>query len=161
MLLGQDQSTTCVWNACDPYTTRAVQGIEGHGQRSNCGRTNKDGIDFVKADREGFERSLALYHAPQEAGGCQDCRFFVMCKGQCPGGAIDGDWRNRSSKCALWMALFERFEAELIAEGQAPISLGPYRARLEAFALREWAAGRSAYLYQEVERMQQPKAVAS
>jgi hypothetical protein len=59
------------------------------------------------------------------------------------------------------MALFERFEAELIAEGQAPISLGPYRARLEAFALREWAAGRSAYLYQEVERMQQPKAVAS
>ena len=111
MLLGQDQSTTCVWNACDPYTTRAVQGIEGHGQRSNCGRTNKDGIDFVKADREGFERYLALYHAPQEAGGCQDCRFFLMCKGQCPGGAIDGDWRNRSSKCELWMALFERFEA--------------------------------------------------
>ena len=64
MLLGQDQSTTCVWNACDPYTTRAVQGIEGHGQRSNCGRTNKDGIDFVKADREGFERYLALYPRP-------------------------------------------------------------------------------------------------
>ena len=37
-----------------PYTTRAVQGVEGHGQRSNCGRTNKDGIDFVKADREGL-----------------------------------------------------------------------------------------------------------
>jgi uncharacterized protein len=161
MLLGQDQSTTCVWNACDPYTTRAVQGIEGHGQRSNCGRTNKDGIDFVKADREGFERSLALYHAPQEAGGCQDCRFFVMCKGQCPGGAIGGDWRNRSSKCGLWMALFERFEAQLVAEGHAPMSLSPYRARLEAFALQEWSAGRSAYLYQEVERMQREKAVAS
>ena len=85
MLLGEDQSTTCVWNACDPYTTRAVQGVEGHGQRSNCGRTNKDGIDFVKADREGFERYLALYHAPQDAGGCHGCRFFVMCKGQCPG----------------------------------------------------------------------------
>ena len=161
MLLGQDQSTTCVWNACDPYTTRAVQGIEGHGQRSNCGRTNKDGIDFVKADREGFERYLALYHAPQEAGGCQGCRFFVMCKGQCPGGAIGGDWRNRSSKCGLWMALFERFEAELLAAGQAPISLGPYRARLEAFALQEWSAGRSAYLYQELERVQLQKAVAS
>ena len=105
---------------CDPFTTRAVQGVEGHGQRSNCGRTNKDGIDFVKADREGFERYLALYHAPQEAGGCQDCRFFLMCKGQCPGGAINGDWRNRSSKCDLWMALFERFEAELIAEGRTP-----------------------------------------
>ena len=35
MLMGQDQSTTCVWNACDPYTTRAVQGIEGDGQRTN------------------------------------------------------------------------------------------------------------------------------
>lgn len=159
MLLGQDQSTTCVWNACDPYTTRAVQGIEGHGQRSNCGRTNKDGIDFVKADREGFERYLALYHAPQDAGGCQGCRFFVMCKGQCPGGAIGGDWRNRSSKCGLWMALFERFEAQLVSEGEVPISLGPYRARLEAFALSEWAAGRSAYLHQEVERARQQKAV--
>jgi uncharacterized protein len=161
MLLGQDQSTTCVWNACDPYTTRAVQGIEGHGQRSNCGRTNKDGIDFVKADREGFERYLALYHAPQDAGGCHGCRFFVMCKGQCPGGAIDGDWRNRSSKCSLWMALFARFEAQFVAEGQVPISLSPYRERLEAFALREWAAGRSAYLYQEMERAQPQRAVAS
>lgn len=161
MLLGQDQSTTCVWNACDPYTTRAVQGIEGHGQRSNCGRTNKDGIDFVKSDREGFERYLALYHAPQDAGGCQGCRFFLMCKGQCPGGAIGGDWRNRSSKCGLWMALFERFEAQLVSEGQVPISLSPYRAHLEAFALREWSAGRSAYLYQEVDRMRQQSAVAS
>src|SRR5262249_31145643 len=38
MLLGKDESTTCVWNACDPYTTRAVRGVEGNGQRSNCGR---------------------------------------------------------------------------------------------------------------------------
>ena len=126
MLLGEDQSTTCVWNACDPYTTRAVQGVEGHGQRSNCGRTNKDGIDFVKADREGFERYLALYYAPQDAGGCHGCRFFVMCKGQCPGGSIGGDWRNRSSKCGLWMALFERFEAEIVEAGRTPISLGPH-----------------------------------
>src|SRR5262249_41863218 len=50
MLLGQDNirhGTTCVWNACDPYTTRAVRGIEGNGQKTNCGRTNKEGIDFV------------------------------------------------------------------------------------------------------------------
>ena len=64
-----------------------------------------------------------------------------MCKGQCPGGAIDGDWRNRSSKCDLWMALFERFEAELIAEGRTPVSVSPHRAALEAFALRQWTAG--------------------
>lgn len=50
LLSGDDHSTPCVWNACDPYTTRAVRGVEGNGQRSNCGRTNKDGIDFVKSD---------------------------------------------------------------------------------------------------------------
>jgi radical SAM protein with 4Fe4S-binding SPASM domain len=154
MLLGQDQSTTCVWNGCDPYTTRAVQGVEAHGQRSNCGRTNKDGIDFVKADREGFERYLALYHAPQEAGGCHGCRFFLMCKGQCPGGAIDGDWRNRSSKCDLWKALFQRFEAELLAEGLTPVSVSHHRPTLEAFALRQWTVGQSAYLNQELARLE-------
>jgi uncharacterized protein len=153
MLLGQDQSTTCVWNACDSYTTRAVQGIEGSGQRSNCGRTNKDGIDFVKADREGFERYLALFHVPQSDGGCQGCRFFVMCKGQCPGGAIDGDWRNRSSKCDLWMALFERFERVLVEEGHAPVSLGERRVQLETYALRQWASRRGAPLHVELERL--------
>ena len=95
---------------------------------------DKDGIDFVKAGREGFERYLALYHAPQDAGGCHGCRFFLMCKGQCPGGSINGDWRNRSSKCDLWMALFPRFEAELIAKGRTPLSISPHRRGLEAFA---------------------------
>ena len=48
LLMGRDEGTSCVWNACDPYTTSSVRGVEGHGERSNCGRTNKDGIDFVK-----------------------------------------------------------------------------------------------------------------
>lgn len=161
MLLGDDQHTTCVWNACDPYTTRAVQGVEGHGQRSNCGRTNKDGIDFVKADREGFERYLALYHAPQSAGGCQGCRFFLLCKGQCPGGSINGDWRNRSSKCGLWMALYERFEAELVADGQTPISLSPHRDALERFALAQWARGRNAYVSEALARLAREERQAS
>ena len=64
MLLGEDNATGCVWNACDSYTTQAVQGVEGHGQRSNCGRTNKDGIDFVRSGNPGFERYLALYATP-------------------------------------------------------------------------------------------------
>jgi len=29
MLLDRDRSTTCLWNACDPHTTRAVRGGEG------------------------------------------------------------------------------------------------------------------------------------
>jgi len=160
MMLGQDQATTCVWNGCDPYTTRAVQGVEGHGQRSNCGRTNKDGIDFVKADREGFERYLALYHTPHEFGGCRDCRFFLMCKGQCPGGAIGGDWRNRSSKCPLWMALFERFEATLVLEGRTPVSVSPLRPALEAFALRQWSEGRNPGIQGELARLEAEDGVA-
>jgi radical SAM protein with 4Fe4S-binding SPASM domain len=143
LLRGDDDSTTCVWNACDPYTTRAVRGVEGHGQASNCGRTNKDGIDFVKATTEGFERYLALYHTPQEHGGCSGCRFFLMCKGQCPGTALDGDWRNRTEHCELWKGLFRRFEEEMLDAGEVPISASPERQGLEAAALDLWVSGQS------------------
>jgi uncharacterized protein len=141
LLLGEDEGTGCVWNACDPHTTRAVRGVEGTGQASNCGRTNKEGIDFVKADTEGFERYLALYQTPQEYGGCQSCRFFMMCKGQCPGTAIDGDFRNRSEHCALWMTLFERLESDLLEEGREPLSVSPERERLERAYLELWSTG--------------------
>ena len=141
LLLGTDDDTTCVWNACDPYTTRAVRGVEGHGQASNCGRTNKDGIDFVKASTEGFERYLALYHTPQEHGGCADCRFFLMCKGQCPGTAIDGDWRNRTEHCDLWKTLFRQLEEQLLDAGQIPVSASPERRDLESVFLEMYAGG--------------------
>jgi radical SAM protein with 4Fe4S-binding SPASM domain len=139
LLLAEDHRVSCIWNACDPYTTRAVRGIEGQGQKSNCGRTNKDGIDFVKSDSAGFERYLALYHTPQEAFGCKDCRFFLMCKGQCPGTAVEGDWRNRSEHCEVWMAIFELLEEQLKAEGKMPLSLSPKRQQLELQALEQWS----------------------
>jgi uncharacterized protein len=150
MLLGKDNAAACVWNACDPYTTQAVQGVEGHGQRSNCGRTNKDGIDFVKGSKPGYERYLALYATPQHAGGCQGCRFFLMCKGQCPGTAIDGDWRNRTEHCEVWKAAYGQLEAELVAEGLRPISLRPERESLEQALLEQWSRGHSAYMSQWV-----------
>lgn len=150
LLAGDDQNATCVWRACDPYTTPAVRGVEGDGQRSNCGRTNKEGIDFVKADRIGYERQLALYHTPQEAGGCQDCRFFLQCKGQCPGTAIDGDWRNRSAQCAEWFGLFSRLEADMLACGQTPLSRSPARPALEQALLRAWESGHNLRLAQLV-----------
>jgi len=143
MLIANDQRTTCVWSACDPYTTRAVRGVEGYGQRSNCGRTNKDGIDFVKASMPGFERYLALYLTPQSAGGCHGCRFFLMCKGQCPGTAIDGDWRNRTEHCEVWKALYAMLEHELAAKGQAPLSLGSRREEIEKRALEAWSRGQN------------------
>jgi uncharacterized protein len=115
--------------------------VEGHGQRSNCGRTNKEGIDFVKAETEGYERYLALYHSSQVYGGCRDCRFFLACKGQCPGTAIDGDWRNRTEHCAVWLALFEKIEQRLVAKGLTPLSLHPQRGYLESRMLAAWASG--------------------
>ncbi|MCB8966087.1 MAG: radical SAM protein [Ardenticatenaceae bacterium] len=138
LLRGDDHAATCVWNACDPYTTRAVQGIEGNGQRTNCGRTNKDGIDFVKADEESFERYLALYHTPQVYNGCQGCRFFLMCKGQCPGTAVAHDWRNRTEHCDVWMALYAHLEAEMVAAGETPLSLHPSRVAVEQAVLAAW-----------------------
>jgi uncharacterized protein len=152
LLTGDDQHATCVWRACDPYTTPAVRGVEGDGQRSNCGRTNKEGIDFVKAGDTGYERQIALYHTPQEAGGCQDCRFFLQCKGQCPGTAIDGDWRNRSAQCAEWFGLFANLEADLLARGQTPLSRSPSRPAVEQAQLRAWQAGHNPPLVQLITR---------
>lgn len=150
MLLGKDQDTTCIWNACDPLTTRAVQGVEGNGQRTNCGRTNKDGIDYVKSEQEGFERYLALYHTPMEHGGCKGCRFFLQCKGQCPGTSIDSDWRNRTQDCELWMKLLETHEASLVSEGLSPISLSPDRERIEKAIVAKWEEGRPAYMWESL-----------
>lgn len=139
LLVGNERDASCVWRACDPYATAAVRGIEGNGQSSNCGRTNKDGVDYLKADQRGYERYIALYHTPPEHGGCQGCRFFLMCKGQCPGTAIGGDWRNKTEHCAIWKSLFATLEQQLIREGETPLSIHPLRQQQETEALARWA----------------------
>jgi radical SAM protein with 4Fe4S-binding SPASM domain len=146
LLLGDDSQVSCVWRACDPYTTEAVRGVEGNGQSSNCGRTNKDGVDFTKATEHGFERGVALYETPQEHGGCQGCRFFLMCKGQCPGTAIDGDWRNRTEHCGVWMTLFTHVERKLLTRGETPLTLSTARKGLERRLVAEWRSGRNPQL---------------
>jgi len=110
LLTEENPSVMCVWNHCDPQTTAAVQGVSPDGVMSNCGRTNKDGVNWVKADTPGIERYQALYRTPQEHGGCRDCSYFAFCKGHCPGTAIDGDWRNRTVNCKLWYSLFQKME---------------------------------------------------
>jgi uncharacterized protein len=148
MLVGQDNNVTCTFTACDLYATRAVYGIEGDGQSSNCGRTTKDGVDFTKAQAMGYERYLALYHTPQEHGGCNGCRFFLMCKGNCPGTALDRDWRNRSSLCGVWRRLFERFEEECLDRDVVPLSISPKRPKVERMVLDAWSRGENLYVYQ-------------
>jgi len=113
LLTEQQPRVSCVWNNCDPLTTAAVRGVGPDGVQSNCGRTNKDGINWVKADSPGQERYLILQQIPQDLGGCKDCRYLTLCKGQCPGTAIDGDWRNRTADCQLWYHLFTIIEKDL------------------------------------------------
>jgi uncharacterized protein len=153
LLLGRDENVSCVWKGCDPYTTRAVRGIEGNGQRTNCGRTNKDGVDFVKADAEGFERYLALYQTPQQHGGCKDCRFFLMCKGQCPGTAMGGDWRNRTEYCEVWKRLYAHFERSMLQSGMEPISTRPDRKVIEQFFMKSWSSGRNTSIAQAMKHV--------
>ena len=140
-LRGEDENIGCVWRGCDPYTTAAVRGIQGNGQITNCGCTNKSGVNFVKADRPGYERYLALYQTPQAHHGCAGCRFFLMCKGKCPGTAVDGDWRNRTAECALWMARYELLETRALAAGATPLSQHHRRLEVERMMLQAWANG--------------------
>ncbi len=151
LLLGNDGQTSCVWNACDPYTTRAVRGVNGHGERVNCSRTNKSGVDMQKADRELLVRPLALYHAPQESGGCKGCRFWFACKGSCPGEAIHGDWRRKTEHCVVLKRVFGELEDRLSTLGLAPISRDEGRRKtVEANLLAAFSAGRLLRVHEAV-----------
>jgi uncharacterized protein len=143
LLLGKDAKAKCIWQACDPYTTKTVKGLDGQGERGKCSRVNKDGVNYLPAEREGFERYLALYQTPQDAGGCKGCRFFLMCRGQCPGSAIAGDWRSKSEQCSTWLTVFTEIEAELVAGGIKPLSLRPERLEIEAEMMRRWEIGQN------------------
>lgn len=131
LLKGNEKDASCIWHACDPYTTPAVHGISADGSLSNCGRTVKDGVDYRKGDTPGHERQLALYHTPQTYGGCRGCRFFLACKGSCPGEGISGDWRNRTDHCGTLKTIFSRQEDRISKEGLVPLSLRPDREKLE------------------------------
>lgn len=142
----QQSGTNCIWNFCDPYTTPAVRGIDGSGASGNCGRTNKNGVGYAKADRAGHERQLALYLTPKEDGGCGGCRFFLACGGgNCPGEGENGDWRARTVHCETLTALFTHNERELFLNGQEPISMSLRRPALEAQRIAEWRSSVSGH----------------
>jgi uncharacterized protein len=64
-----------------------------------------------------------------------------MCKGQCPGTATNGDWRNRSEHCEVWKRLFARLESDLQATGREPLSTTDQRAPLERLFMEKWTRG--------------------
>jgi uncharacterized protein len=122
LIRGKSDNALCVWRDCDPLTTSAVQGIEADGSLSNCGR-QMDGVNWLKAATVGNERSESLRQADQEFGGCSGCRFWTVCYGGCPGEAIDGDWRNRTTHCATIKALYRRYEEQMLDAGETPAYL--------------------------------------
>jgi uncharacterized protein len=143
LLLGDDANAKCIWKACDPYTTAAVRGVGARGERAKCGRVIKDGVEHLRDSMAGFERYVALYQTPYEVGGCKGCRFFLMCRGQCPGTSIDGDWRNRSEQCPVWFRTFEQLEGDLVRSGKEPLSLRPERVSVENEVIRGWEVGKN------------------
>jgi uncharacterized protein len=131
LLANEKERGSCVWNNCDPYTTEAVRGVNGDGTSSNCGRVNKDGVNWLKANSTSHVRQLILYNTSQDHGGCKDCRFFLPCRGYCPGTAIDSDWRNRTEHCSTIKALFTHYEGVLLDNRKTPISMVSDRQKIE------------------------------
>lgn len=156
LLRGQDENVTCIWNGCDPGTTPAVRGVGPTGERLNCGRTNKDGVGWLKAERSSHMRQVALHRTPYEDGGCAGCRFFVVCKGQCPGEAINGDPRNRSANCRVWFRTLSYLEQVLVYARIRPVSLHPTLGQIESAMLNEWGAGRTVSVQRGVELASEP-----
>lgn len=146
MLMMEDEETACVWRGCDPYYTEAVMGLGAKGEAHKCGLTDKEGVNFQRTDTQSFLRYVALAHTPQPYGGCEGCRFFAACKGQCPGTGIDGDWRNRTENCEVFRELFRLAEEELLSEGRTPLSLHPAREAVEAILVDGWLAGQNLQL---------------
>jgi uncharacterized protein len=97
----------CIYNGCDPMNTQAVDGLDHNGEPTNCGRTNKEGIDFLKAEPRLRMRDWILSTTPQKDNGCKGCEYWYACHGNCSGSGIDGDWRNRSTHCEVLRFLFQ------------------------------------------------------
>lgn len=180
LLRGQDYEAMCLWRGCDPWSTSAVQGLNNEGEPSNCTRGTKDGVDWLPAEGDGetsrwqigdfttnrnHERQLALYVTPDEHGGCQGCRFWMMCQGYCPGtgDAVDApqEWRVKSSHCRSIKAQFTEVEKRLRAVGETPVSVHPKRTIYEAYMYNEWKHGRHATMSEAIRAVENQNVVRS
>ena len=143
LLEADDENATCIWQACDPQNTQAVSGVGPTGERYLCERVHKEGINWSEAPKGPLVRQLGLAETDFDDGGCRGCRFLLLCKGNCPGTAIDGDWRNRSRDCGLWYSLFSRLETEMREAGKEPITdRDPAElARMHSVMIRAWEMG--------------------
>lgn len=131
LLKGDDNRVTCTWKKCDVWNTASVTDLSVNGA-NGCGRPHKDGQEWTKHDKPPTAiREIMLYNTPQEYGGCKGCRFFSICKGQCAGTGLDGDWRNRSQYCEMFKELFKLYEKKLEAVNITPVTKLPYLDEIE------------------------------
>jgi len=65
--------------------------VEGEGAWVPNKAPNDSDVSYIPLRARLAWPDVALAATPHAHGGCRDCRFFLMCKGQCPGTAIDGD----------------------------------------------------------------------
>jgi uncharacterized protein len=66
-----------------------------------------------------------------------------MCKGQWPGTAIGGDWRNKTEHCRIWFRLYELLEQEMLLAGEHPLSTVPHRNAVETALVEAWSVGKN------------------
>ena len=72
-------AATCIWRAAIPGP-RPSGVWKASGQRSNCGRTNKEGIDFVKASTPGLTNATWPSITRRRNTAAAGCRFFLAQK---------------------------------------------------------------------------------
>lgn len=110
----------CWVSECDPYATDAVYAVRGDGSLGNCLRTSHgEGVGYLRDQERGTDlRGQILWQVPFEDGGCGGCKYFEICRGGCPGEAIDQDWRNKSQFCQMYLETYQ--ELERIVQGLLP-----------------------------------------
>lgn len=104
----------CWMGPCDPYNTEAVYAVFHDGSVGNCLRTAKDGVPYLRSN-DGVQhyRQEILQALPMSDGGCGGCIWWKYCHGACPAEAVDGDWRNKSKFCKMYIDTYEHISARI------------------------------------------------
>ena len=93
---------------------------------------------------EGFERYLALYHTPQEHGGCAGLPVLPHVQGPVPGHVPStATGATAPSTATSGRASSARLEEQMLDAGEVPMSASPERRELEGAFLELWASGQS------------------
>ena len=135
LLTERNPHVSCIWNHCDPVTTAAVQGVSPDGSRSNCGRTNKDGVTGSRVtplglnDTFSYGRRRKLLEDAPNANTSYSVKDSVRARQLMETGEIE------PLTADTWYALFERIEAD--QKGKVLSSC--VRSEIEHKLVTEWS----------------------